>query len=159
MMTFRKLSAASVGKMLMRYFTEHTPQPTHDFSVDPGKVRDNGDQLTSYYTGRDGRATWRPDMAASAAKALGIDHRSMPKDDDLSRLFEAKRGDNGLPWSEQSPPSAAHCCVKHSRYGISDRRERDPYFKHCSHPICFCIGRCICVWLTSFLMCARWSAD
>lgn len=41
MMTFRKLSAASVGKMLMSYFTQNTPKPTHDFKVDAGKVLDS----------------------------------------------------------------------------------------------------------------------
>ena len=39
-------------------------------------------------------------MAAPVAKALGVDHRSMPKDADLDRLFEARRGDTGEPWSQ-----------------------------------------------------------
>ncbi len=53
----------------------------------PGKLLDSGERLTSYYTGRDGRATWRTDMAPSVADALGIDARAMPKDEDLTRLF------------------------------------------------------------------------
>jgi TrwC relaxase/AAA domain len=100
MMTFRKLAADSAGKLIRAYFTENTPQSVHDFRTDPGRVLDSGGRLTSYYTGRDSRATWRPDMAAEVAQALGIDPRTMPKDADLDRLFEAKRGDTGLAWSE-----------------------------------------------------------
>jgi hypothetical protein len=100
MMTFRKLAADSAGKLIRAYFTENTPQPAHDFRTDPGKVLDSGGRLTSYYTGRDSRATWRPDMPAAVAQALGIDPRTMPKDADLDRLFEAKRADTGLAWSE-----------------------------------------------------------
>ncbi len=96
MMTFRKLAADSAGKLIRAYFTENTPQPAHDFSAEPGRVLDSGGRLTSYYTGRDSRATWRPDMPAQVAQALGIDPRGMPKDADLDRLFEAKRGDTGL---------------------------------------------------------------
>ena len=55
MMAFRKLSAESSGKLLAAYFTENTPDPTHDFAKDPGKVLDSGERLTSYYTGRDSR--------------------------------------------------------------------------------------------------------
>jgi hypothetical protein len=100
-MTFRKLAADSAGKLIRAYFTENTPQPTHDFRTDPGRVLDSGGRLTSYYTGRDSRATWRPDMPAEVAQALGIDPRGMPKDAELDRLFEAKRGDTGLAWSDQ----------------------------------------------------------
>jgi hypothetical protein len=100
-MTFRKLAAASAGKLIRAYFTENTPQPAHDFRTDPGRVLDSGGRLTSYYTGRDSRATWRPDMPSEVAEALGIDPRSTPKDADLDRLFEAKRGDTGHAWSEQ----------------------------------------------------------
>jgi hypothetical protein len=100
-MTFRKLAADSAGKLIRAYFTENTSQPVHDFKTDPGRVLDSGGRLTSYYTGRDSRATWRPDMPAGVAQALGIDPRTMPKDADLDRLFEAKRGDTGMPWSDQ----------------------------------------------------------
>ena len=64
MMTFRKLAAASAGKLIRAYFTENTQQPTHDFGNDLGKELDSGGRLTSYYTGRDSRAAWRPDMPA-----------------------------------------------------------------------------------------------
>ena len=100
MMTFRKLAADSAGKLLRAYFTENTPQSAHDFRTEPGKQLDSGGRLTSYYTGRDGRATWRPDLSSRAAAALGVDPLGMPKNEDLDRLFEAKRADSGAAWSE-----------------------------------------------------------
>ena len=100
MMNFRKISAASKGKILLRYFTEDTPEPIHKPALDEnGRHLDSGDRLTSYYTGRDGRATWRADMPALVAKAVGIDPRMMPRDAELARLFEGKRADNGEAWS------------------------------------------------------------
>ena len=99
-MTFRKLAADSAGKLIRAYFTENTSQPTHDFRTDLGKEVDSGGRLTSYYTGRDSRAAWRSDMAPEIAKALGINPHVMPKDEELDRLFEAKRGDTGVSWSE-----------------------------------------------------------
>ncbi|GAV34202.1 ATP-dependent RecD-like DNA helicase [Roseomonas sp. TAS13] len=101
MMTFRKLAAASAGKLIRAYFTENTPEPIHDPDLTPGKHLDPGGRLTSYYTGRDSRATWRPDMPQAVAKALGIDPSRMPRDDQLDRLFEAKRADTGEAWSSQ----------------------------------------------------------
>ena len=73
MMNFRKISAASKGKLLLRYFTEDTPEPIHASPVDEnGRNLDSGGRLTSYYTGRDGRATcgricrpWSPMRSAS----------------------------------------------------------------------------------------------
>jgi hypothetical protein len=108
MMTFRKLAADSAGKLIRAYFTENTPQAAHDFQTDPGKALDSGGRLTSYYTGRDSRATWRPDMPADVAKALGVDARTMPKDADLDRLFEAKRGDTGEAWTEHKRKVSAY---------------------------------------------------
>jgi TrwC relaxase/AAA domain len=107
-MTFRKLAADSAGKLIRAYFTENSPQPAHDFRTDPGRVLDSGGRLTSYYTGRDSRATWRPDMPLEVAKALGIDPRGMPKDADLDRLFEAKRGDTGEAWTEHKRKVSAY---------------------------------------------------
>ena len=108
MMTFRKLSANSAGKLLRAYFTENTPDPRHDFRTEIGKQLDSGGRLTSYYTGRDGRATWRPDLSEQAAAALGVDRLSMPKNDDLDRLFEAKRADNGEAWSKHKREISAY---------------------------------------------------
>ena len=100
MMNFRKISASSQGKILLRYFTEDTPEPIHPPALDAnGRHLDSGDRLTSYYTGRDGRATWRADMPALVANAIGINPRMMPRDAELARLFEGKRADNGEAWS------------------------------------------------------------
>ena len=72
MMPFRKIAAASKGKLLRAYFTENTPEPIHGLAITPGQLLDSGERLTAYYTGRDSRATWRPDMPLAAAQALGI---------------------------------------------------------------------------------------
>ena len=58
MLTFRKLAAASAGKLLRAYFTENTPEPIHDPATTPGREADPGGRLTAYYTGRDSRATF-----------------------------------------------------------------------------------------------------
>jgi hypothetical protein len=102
MMNFRKIAAASKGALIVRYFTEDTPEPIHPQPVDAaGRQLEEGGRLTSYYTGRDSRATWRPDMPALIAKAIGIDPRKMPRDHEMARLFEGKRGDNGEAWSQR----------------------------------------------------------
>ncbi|WP_338929236.1 MobF family relaxase (plasmid) [Roseomonas mucosa] len=108
MMTFRKLAAASAGKLLRAYFTEGTPETRQDPAITPGRQLDAGGRLTSYYTGRDGRAVWRPDMPASIAAALGIDTTRLPKDEHLDRLFEAKRADNGEAWSKHERTVSAY---------------------------------------------------
>jgi hypothetical protein len=108
MMTLRKLAADSAGRLIRTYLTENTSQPAHDFRTDLGKELDSGGRLTSYYTGRDGRATWRPDMPAEVAKALGVDAQTMPKDADLDRLFEAKRADTGEAWTEHKRKISAY---------------------------------------------------
>jgi hypothetical protein len=107
-MTFRKLAADSAGTLIRAYFTENTPQPTHDFRTELGKELDSGGRLTSYYTGRDSRATWRPAMPENVALALGVDARAMPKDTDLDRLFEAKRADTGEAWTEHKRKVSAY---------------------------------------------------
>jgi hypothetical protein len=102
MMNFRKIAAASKGRLLLRYFTEDTPEPIHTPGVDAaGRQLDEGGRLTAYYTGRDSRAAWRPDMPAIFARAAGIDTHHMPRDADLTRLFEARRADTGEAWSVQ----------------------------------------------------------
>ena len=108
MMTFRKLAAASSGKLLRAYFTESTPEPASDASVQRGRHLDPGGRLTAYYTGRDSRATWRPDMPLAAAQALGIDPTRMPRDKEMDRLFEGKRADTGEAWSKHERKISAY---------------------------------------------------
>jgi len=113
MMTFRKLAAASAGKLIRAYFTEHHPAPDGDaalvgISPDGEPQLDPGGRLTSYYTRRDSRASWRPDMPKSIAAALGIDPARPPRDADLDRLFEAKRADTGEAWSERKRRNSAY---------------------------------------------------
>ncbi|MGH7120583.1 MAG: relaxase domain-containing protein, partial [Acetobacteraceae bacterium] len=101
MMNFRKIAAASKGRLLLRYFTEDTPEPIHPRPIDVmGRQLEEGGRLTAYYTSRDSRATWRPDMPAILAKAIGIDPRKMPRDAEMACLFEARRADDGRPWSQ-----------------------------------------------------------
>ena len=101
MMNFRKIAAASKGRLLLRYFTEDRPEPIHPAPVDEaGRQLEEGGRLTAYYTGRDSRATWRPDMPALVANVIGIDPRQMPHDEEMSRLFEGRRADNGEAWSQ-----------------------------------------------------------
>jgi hypothetical protein len=108
MMTFRKLAAASAGKLLRAYFTENSPETVYDPAKIPGKRLDPGGRLTSYYTGRDGRAFWRSDMPHSVARALGIDHTRLPTNQELDRLFEAKRADTGEAWSQHHREISAY---------------------------------------------------
>jgi hypothetical protein len=99
-LNFRKIAAASKGRLILRYFTEDTPEPIHPPALDEaGRTLEEGGRLIAYYTGRDSRATWRPDMPGLVARAIGIDSRKMPRDAEMSRLFEARRADNGQPWS------------------------------------------------------------
>ncbi len=101
MMNFRKIAAASKGRLLLRYFTENTPEPIHPPALDAnGRQLDEGGRLTAYYTGRDSRATWRPDMPAALARAAGINPHLMPRDAEMSRLFEGRRADTGEAWSK-----------------------------------------------------------
>ena len=101
MLKFRKIAAASKGGLLLRYFTENTPEPTtHKPPIDEmGRTLEDGGRLTAYYLGRDSRAAWRPDMPAILAQAIGIDPRRTPRDEEMARLFEAKRADTGEAWS------------------------------------------------------------
>ena len=101
MMNFRKIAAASKGRLLLRYFTEDTPEPIHPPTLDAaGRQLEEGGRLTAYYTGRDSRATWRPDMPAILARTIGIDPHAMPRDAEMSRLFEGRRADNGKAWGQ-----------------------------------------------------------
>jgi ATP-dependent exoDNAse (exonuclease V) alpha subunit len=100
-MNFRKIAAASKGRLLLRYFTEDKPEPIHPPPLDEaGRQLEEGGRLTAYYTGRDSRATWRSDMPALVARVVGIDPRKMPRDVEMSRLFEGRRADTGEAWSQ-----------------------------------------------------------
>jgi len=102
-MTFRKLAANSDGKLIRAYLTEHAPEPEPGADLEPGARPDAGGRLTAYYTGRDSRAAWRPDMAPEAADALGIDPTRAPTDAEMDRLFEARRADTGEKWPTTRP--------------------------------------------------------
>jgi conjugative relaxase-like TrwC/TraI family protein len=101
-MNFRKVAADSDGAEIRRYLTQGAPQQEPVSAIDrAGRQLETGERLTEYYTGRDERASWRPDMPAAVAAALGIkDHRQAARDDELDPLFEARRADNGAAWSE-----------------------------------------------------------
>lgn len=109
MMTFRKISAACRGQIISNYYLQDIPDPESDCRLDPSKTPDSdGARLTNYYTGRDGRASWRPDMPWRAAEALGIDRFKPPTREQLSRLYEAKRADNGEEWSAHQRKISAY---------------------------------------------------
>ena len=108
MMVFRKLAAASKGRLLRKYFTEDKPERTQEPGPTPDKALEPGERLTAYYTGRDDRATWRPDMPAEAARALGIDPTKAPKNAELDHLFEGKRADTGVAWSKHERKISAY---------------------------------------------------
>ena len=107
-MTFRKLAAASAGKLIRAYLTEGKSEPDPEAQPVVGPQLDSGGRLTSYYTRRDSRATWRPDMPAAVAAVMGIDPTKLPKDADLDRLFEAKRADTGEGWSDRKRTISAY---------------------------------------------------
>ena len=103
MLNFRKVAAESDGAQIRAYLTEDKPEPEalqiRGVSAD-GRDLETGEKLTAYYTGRGERASWRPDMPAKVAAALGIkDFRQEPRNGELDPLFEARRADNGAAWS------------------------------------------------------------
>jgi TrwC relaxase/AAA domain len=102
-LNFRKIAAASKGRLLLRYFTGNTPEPSQNSPVDEaGRKLEEGGRLTAYYTGRDSRAAWRSDMPAIFARAIGVDARQPPKDAEMAALFEARRADTGNAWSKHT---------------------------------------------------------
>jgi len=96
MISFRKISAASNGKLIRAYMSEGTALD------DPGR------RLATYYAGRDPRASWRTDMAPAVARALGINPSLAPGDEALERLFEAKRADTGEAWTKNKRTVSAY---------------------------------------------------
>ena len=96
MISFRKISAASKGKLIRAYLSEGTA------------LDDAGSKLATYYIGCDPRASWRPDMAPAAAQAVGINPARVPGDEALERLFEAKRTDTGEAWTANKRSISAY---------------------------------------------------
>lgn len=96
MISFRKISAASKGKLIRAYLSEGTA------------LDDAGRKLATYYIGRDPRASWRSDMAPAVAQALGINPGMAPGDEALERLFEARRGDTGEAWTRHERSVSAY---------------------------------------------------
>jgi hypothetical protein len=100
MITFRKLAAAhGTGRVLREYLSSGTadaltrpPLTLSCTSVVPGP-------LVAYYSARSVPVAWRSDMPAGVARALGVDVTRPPQSAELDRLFEARRGDTGTPWS------------------------------------------------------------
>lgn len=102
MITFRKISAEGAGKLIVQYLREHCAEPEFDARCEKepeGQRHDDGDRMTTYYTGRDGRGVWSPQMGDRIADSLGIDLTQQPSDEALARLFEGKRADNGEKWA------------------------------------------------------------
>ena len=95
MMTFRKIAAASAGRLIRAYMTEQSI---------PAAERG----LAGYYTGQDSRAAWKADMAPGVARALGINLSRAPDDGTLDRLFEARRGEDGRAWSRHARTVSAY---------------------------------------------------
>jgi energy-coupling factor transporter ATP-binding protein EcfA2 len=100
MITFRKLTANGAGKLIVAYLREHQLEPENDVRTDRDldKNTENGERLNSYYTGREGKGAWAPNIGAHIADALGIDTTKPPTDEALARLFEATRADTGVAW-------------------------------------------------------------
>ncbi|WP_249206853.1 hypothetical protein [Gluconobacter cerinus] len=74
MITYRKISAAGAGKLIVAYLRENQSEPEKDARFERERsdpTRENGDRLTTYYTGREGRGMWSPDMGPRIADALG----------------------------------------------------------------------------------------
>lgn len=95
MMTFRKIAAASAGRLIRAYMTEQS-------------IPEAERGLAGYYTGEASRAAWKADMAPGVARALGIDLSRVPDDAALDRLFEARRAEDGAAWSRHARKISAY---------------------------------------------------
>ena len=78
MMTFRRISAGGMGKLIRAYLTENSNFAPEPDEGSPAAV------LTKYY-GRDARVSWRQDMAPEVAAALGIDMAKPPTPETLDQ--------------------------------------------------------------------------
>jgi|GEM_PF-897629 len=104
MITWRKITAEGAGKLIVAYLREHQLQAEQPEQADRAIPAsnpniDSGARMNSYYTGRDGKGAWAPQMGSRIAGALGIDPAQAPSDEGLARLFEGKRADNGEKWA------------------------------------------------------------
>ncbi|MEJ5143636.1 MobF family relaxase [Gluconobacter albidus] len=100
MITFRKLTAESAGKLIVAYLRENQLQPSIDVRQEGDRTNvETGERLNSYYTAREGKGAWGPNLGSRITKALGVDTTQIPTDEGLARLFEAKRADSGEAWS------------------------------------------------------------
>jgi TrwC relaxase/AAA domain len=113
MMAFRKIAAASVGKLVATYFSETSPD-ARQWSPEPGKQQqagrsvETGSRISSYYAEKRAIVEWRRDMDPAIAKRLGINSHSTPRTDELARLFETKRADTGEAWAGQNRKISAY---------------------------------------------------
>ena len=74
MMNFRKIAAASKGRLVLRYFTENKPEPIHPPALDAaGRQLDEGGRPDGllHRSGRPGRLA--AGHAGHLARAIGID--------------------------------------------------------------------------------------
>ena len=88
MITHKKIAAAGRGNVMANYVKEATALSS-EYRV-----------LGMYYGGWDATGTWRRDMSAEIANALGIDRNRKPTIETLERLFEGRRADNGEKWTD-----------------------------------------------------------
>jgi len=104
MITWRKITAEGAGKLIVAYLREHQLRAEQSERAEQeGPVEnpdiENGARMNNYYTGRDGKGAWGPQMGGRIADALGIDPLQVPTDEGLARLFEGKRADTGEKWA------------------------------------------------------------
>jgi len=108
-MSFRKISAACNGSIVAAYFVEGAADPVHDWRRDPGRQPDaDGERLTNYYLGRDGRASYNTGMSRQMADVLGIDRHVAPTTATLAAVFEGKRADTKEAWSKANRKISAY---------------------------------------------------
>jgi len=89
MMTHAKIAADNSGKAAADYYASAVSLPPEWRA------------LSAYYGGWDAAGTWRKDMSAEVAQALGIDLSQKPTIEALTKLFAGKRADNGEKWTPE----------------------------------------------------------
>ena len=109
MLWFAKLAAASSGRLIRAYFTENSPDRAPGEELKP----DSSGRLTAYYTGRDSRATWRPDMPFAVSR-LSASIRPGRQRTGPRSAVRGEAADSGEKWSKQhrrSARSTADCAA------------------------------------------------